>query len=254
MLTCGYALWIQIHGPLAEHGSPFPASPFRADLATFVTPSGELLLHTRASGAAAASYPARLPEYLGYLGWPLIVVLVAAAIRSWRVPQVRIAAITFAALEVFSLGGQAIRLAGVSYSGVLPWHWLQHLPVLSEMLPNRFAICAAGAAGAVLAFGLDRARSAVPGDQGGRNSGWRRWVPASVAVLVVLPLIPLPLQAAAVTPVPAGWHTAFGRLRLAPDAAVLVVPVPFEEAPQALRWQAETRRARLADRRLVHRA
>ena len=108
------------------------------------------------------------------------------------------------------------------------------------MLPNRFAICAAGAAGVVLAFGLDRARSAVPGDQGGRNSGWRRWVPASVAVLVVLPLIPLPLQAAAVTPVPCRLHTAFARLRLAPDAAVLVVPVPFEEAPQALRWQAET--------------
>ena len=115
LVTCGYPLWVQFHGPLAEHGSPFPASPFRAHPGTFVTPSGELLLHTPASAAAAASYPARLPEYLGYLGWPLLVVLAVAAIGYWRRPQVRVAALTFAVLEIFSLGGQ---------HAWLPWHWL----------------------------------------------------------------------------------------------------------------------------------
>ena len=85
-VTCGYPLWVQFHGPLAEHGSPFPASPFRAHPAAFVTPSGELLLHTQASAAAAASYPARLPEYLAYLGWPLLAVLAVAAILAWRRP------------------------------------------------------------------------------------------------------------------------------------------------------------------------
>lgn len=228
LVTCGYPLWVQFHGPLAEHGSPFPASPFRAHPSTFVTPSGELLLHTPASAAAAASYPARLPEYLGYLGWPLLVVLAVAAIGYWRRPQVRVAALTFAVLEIFSLGGQ---------HAWLPWHWLAHLPVLSEMLPNRFALLADGAAAALLAFGLDQARATVR-DRGWR--GWRAWIPAVVAVTAVLPLIPLPLPVTTAAAVPAGWQTAFSRLRLAPDAPVLVVPVPYEEAAQALRWQADT--------------
>ena len=228
LVSCGYPLWVQFHGPLAEHGSPFPASPFRAHPAMFVTPSGELLLHTRASAAAAASYPARLPEYLAYLGWPLLIVLAAAAILFWRAPQVRVAALTTAVLEIFSLGGQ---------HAWLPWHWLAHLPVLSELLPNRFALLADGAAAAVLAFGLDQARAAVA-DRGW--PGWLRWVAPVVAVLAVLPLIPLPLPVTTAAPVPAGWRTAFTRLRLAPGAPVLVVPVPYEEAPQALRWQADT--------------
>ena len=225
LVSCGYPLWVQFHGPLAEHGSPFPASPFRALPATFVTPSGELLLHTQASAAAAASYPARLPEYLAYLGWPLLVVLAVAAIRYWRVPQVRVAALTLAVLEILSLGGQ---------HAWLPWHWLVHLPVLSEMLPNRFAILADGAAAAVLAFGLDQARAGL------RGRGWLSWVPAGVVVLAAAPLIPLPLPVTTVSAVPAGWQTTFARLRLAASAPVLVVPVPYEEAAEALRWQAGT--------------
>ena len=193
-----------------------------------MTPSGELLLHTPASAAAAASYPARLPEYLAYLGWPLLAVLAVAAIGYWRRPQVRVAALTFAVLEIFSLGGQ---------HAWLPWYWLAHLPALSEMLPNRFALLADGAAAALLAFGLDQARAAVR-DRGWR--GWRAWTPAVVAAAAVLPLIPLPLPVTTTAPVPAGWQTAFSRLRLTPDAAVLVVPVPDEDAPQALRWQADT--------------
>ncbi len=151
-----------------------------------------------------------------------------AAIGYWRRPQVRVAALTFAVLEIFSLGGQ---------HAWLPWHWLAHLPVLSEMLPNRFALLADGAAAALLAFGLDQARATVR-DRGWR--GWRAWIPAVVAVTAVLPLIPLPLPVTTAAAVPAGWQTAFSRLRLAPDAPVLVVPVPYEEAAQALRWQADT--------------
>jgi len=225
IVTCGYPLWVQFHGPLAEHGSPFPASPFRALPGAFVTPSGELLLHTQASAAAAASYPARLPEYLAYLGWPLLAVLAVAAILCWRLPQARVAAVTFAVLEILSLGGQ---------HAWLPWHWLVRLPVLSELLPNRFALLADGAAAALLAFGLDRARAMA------RDRGWPAWLPGVLAAAAVLPLIPLPLPVTGTAPVPAGWQATFSRLRLAPGAPVLVVPVPYEKAPEALRWQADT--------------
>lgn len=240
LLVCGRALWVQFRGPLSAHGSWEPLSDYNysSHLGDFVTPPGGLLFHTQASAAAAATRgPNFLGEYLAYLGWPLLVVLLVAAVRFWRDPRVRAAAVTWAVLEVFSLGGESRTYLGVHFpGGLLPWHWLQGVPPLSPILPDRFAVLAAGAAAAVLAFSLDQARSAVPD-----RSGWpRRSLPIAIAVLALLPQTPLPMQAGAVPPVPAGWQAAFARLRLAPDARVLVVPVPFSHQPEVLRWQADT--------------
>jgi hypothetical protein len=237
LVICGPALWVQFHGPLGQHGSPWKPDDFASHLAGFVTPSGGLLFHTRASAEAAAASPSRLPEYLAYLGWPLLAVLVVAAIRFWRDAKVRASAVTFALLEIFSFGGSSGVFLGLRYPGeLLPWHWLERLPVLGEILPDRFAMLADGAAAAVLAFSLDLACSGAP-----HTAGWRRrsW-PSVVAVLAILPLIPLPIQAAPVTPVPAGWRATFAMLRLPPNAPVLVVPVPYSHRPEALRWQAST--------------
>ena len=225
LVICSYALWVQFHGTLSQHGSPWITSSFTSHPANWVTPSGNLLFHARASAAAAATVSSPLPDYLGYLGWPLLVVLIAAAIRYWRDPKVRATAVTWAVLELFSLGGDADRF--------LPWHWLQGLPVLGQVLPDRFAIVADGMAAAALAFSLDRARPAP------EAADWqRRSLPFAVAVLALLPLIPLPMKAGAAPPVPVGWQAAFARL--GPDARVLVVPVPYSHNSEAMRWQADT--------------
>ncbi len=234
LLICGRAVWTQFGGSLAEHYVPrltHYTSFLSAHPGVFVTPPGDLLFHTSASAASAASYPSHLSEYLAYLGWPLLAVLVAAAICYRRHPRIRIMAVTFAVLELLSLGG-SYRYAGP----FLPWHWLQGLPVFSQLIPDRLAILADGAAAAVLAFALDRARSgAAPGPN------WRReHLATAIAVLAVLPLTPLPFRVAPLTPVPAGWQAAFTRLRLAPGARVLVVPIPDSHFTQAMRWQADT--------------
>jgi hypothetical protein len=234
LLISGYALWVQFRGPLHEH-SVLPARRIRDVLGLFVDPSGNLLFHTSASAQIVAAFPLRLPEVLYYLGWPLIIVLVAAAIRFWRDPRVRAAAVSCLVLELYSLGAVSLPIRGFRLSGsFLPYHWLQGLPGLAQLMPGRLCLLAAGAAGAVLAFSLDRARSLVPRDQ-----GWLRWIPAAVAVLAVLPLIPLPYQTNPVPAVPAGWQQAFARLRLAPDASVLVVP-GFVEHSEVMHWQADT--------------
>jgi hypothetical protein len=237
LLICGRGLWVQLFGPLAQHGSWETAGTFTSHLGTFVTPPSTVLFHTHASPTLAASGAGYLPEYLAYLGWPLLVLLVAATIGYWREPKIRIMGLTWAVLEVLSLGGQSRKVHGLLYpGGLLPWHWLQSLPGIGAVLPDRFSILADGAAAAVLAFSLDRARSAVPD----RARWWRRSLPAAVAVLALLPLVPLPLETGAVSPVPAGWQATFTRLRLAQDAPVLIVPVPYSHLPEPLRWQADT--------------
>jgi hypothetical protein len=234
LLICGHALWVQFRGPLHEH-SVLPGS-WSGNLAFFVDPSGNLVFRTAASAAVVTNTYLGIPEVLAYLGWPLIAVLLAGTIGFWRDPRVRAAGVTCAVLELCSLGGGALTIRGFRLSGsFLPYHWLQGLPTMAQVLPDRFCILGAGAAGAVLAFSLDRARSAAP-----HARLWRRSVPAAVAALALLPLVPRPYQAAPVSPVPAGWREAFSRLRLAPDARALVIPVPEIRHTQPLRWQADT--------------
>ena len=232
LVIAGHALWVQFHGPLTERG----AAEFfwSTNLSFFVSPTGNVLFHTSASALAAEHTHLGTPEVLAYLGWPLLAAAALATILFWRDARLRAAAITFVVLELFSLGaGSQPYVSGK----LLPWHWLAGLHGLSSLLPDRFAILADGAGAALLAFALDRARAAV------RDRGWGRraaWVPAVVAVLAVVPLIPLPYQTAPVSAVPAGWQAAFARLRLEPDAPVLVVPIPNVGHTMAMRWQADT--------------
>src|SRR6185369_5784063 len=221
---------------------------------SFVVPSSYQLIHTAGSAAAAARYQGSLPEYLGYLGWPLVVVLAGAAIACWRRLPARAAAVACLVLGVFSLGGTLL-FGGHHHPAIkLPWYWLQSLPLLESALPDRFSLLADGAAAALLAFAVDAAVPAFAAFAARRvprlgprlglarlAAGWR---PAAVvmaaAVLAVLPIVPKPLPVAAATPVPTGWSAAFAALRLPPSASVLVVPVPMSTFTEPLRWQADT--------------
>jgi len=244
LVICGYALWIQFAGPLTEHGSPYPNAKFGNSLGAFVNPPAGLLLHTTASAAYAVSHRADSGEYLAYLGWPLLILLALATIRYWRDLRVRAAGVTWAVLELLSMGGDG---------SLLPFHWLQGLPLLVEMLPDRLSILADGAAAAVLAFALDLARASAQRPVGSQRTAGpmhlagrplagplRSGLPVAIAVLALLPLIPRPVPATPVATAPAGWGTVFTRLHLSPQARVLVVPAPYSHQAVAMRWQADT--------------
>lgn len=241
LVSCGYPLWVQFHGPLAQHGSPWQVRRFYNRPASFVVPPGTMLFHQQSTVAALARHPLRVNEYLGYLGWPLLAVLALAAIWQWRDRRVRATALTFALLELFSLGGGH----GLPVPAwLLPWHWLGRLPVASQILPGRFSIVADGAAAAVVAFSLGNAwaarsgTAAEPDGAGPGRAGWlRRGLPVALAAAALVPLIPLPLHVARVEQAPAGWRAAFARLHLVPADRVLVVP---PRPRQMLRWQSET--------------
>jgi hypothetical protein len=247
LLLAGYALWVQFFGPLTQSGSSFLPDFYKNDLTGFVTPSGYLLFHTAASAAAAASYQGGAPEYLAYLGWPLIGFLAVAALACWRQPAVRAAAVTLAVVELLSLGGHPL-VGGTVQPGVtLPWYWLEGLPVIGTALPDRLSIVADGVAAALLALAMDRARAWPARGPSARwaQARWARarWlapVATAAAVVACLPLIPRPLPAADTAPVPAGWSAAFTALHLPAHARVLVVPVPTATLTSALRWQADT--------------
>ncbi len=248
-VIAGYPLWVQFFGPLRQHGSPFTLDYFKNDLSSFVVPSSYQLFHTASSAAAAARYQGSLPEYLGYLGWPLVVVLAGAAIACWRRLPARAAAVAWVVLGVFSLGGTLLFGWHHHPAIKLPWYWLQGLPLLESALPDRFCLVADGAAAALLAFAVDAAVPVFAAFAARHrclglprlSAGWRPAVVVlAAAVLAALPIVPKPLPVAAAVPVPHGWSAAFAALRLPPSASVLVVPVPMSTFTEPLRWQADT--------------
>jgi hypothetical protein len=255
LVIAGYPLAVQFLGPLRQHGSPFTTDFFKNDLSAFVVPSSHQLIHTAGSAAAALRFQGDLPEYHGYLGWPLIAVLMLAAVLGWRRLPVRAAAVTCAVLGVFSLGG-TLMFGGHEHPAIkLPWYWLQSLPLLNAALPDRFSLVADGTAAALLAFAVDAAIPAFAalaarprhlGRPPGLGLPWLAagWRPAAVvlagAFLAVLPIVPAPLAANTANPVPPGWTAAFAALRLPPSASVLTVPIPMSTFTEPLRWQAGT--------------
>jgi hypothetical protein len=236
LIVCGYPLWAQFFGPLHQHGSAFTPDFYKNDITGFVVPSQMLFFHTAPSAAAAAAFQGGIPEYLAYLGWPLLIVLAVIAVCFWRHPAVRATAVTFAVLEVLSLGGTLLAAGRDHQSVLLPWHWLGSLPLLDVALPNRFSIVADGAAAALLAFGVDLARR-LPRAAPAR---WGHALVTAGAVLAVLPIVPRPLPGSAATPVPAGWSASLAALRLPAGARVLVVPIPTPTFTEPMRWQADT--------------
>jgi hypothetical protein len=237
----GYALWMQFFGPLRGSGSPFTPDYFKNDLAGFVQPSAQEWLHTSRS-AAFATAQGNLPEYLAYLGWPLLILLLVLAVAFWRSLVVRVTAVVFVLLSVLSLGG-TLKADGHEHSWLkLPWYWVQTLPVSGSVLPDRFSIVAGVAAASLLAFGIDAWRrlpvTGLPRVRAGL-ARVRAAVPA-LALIAVLPLVPRPLPADTAAPLPPGWQATFTALRLPEGASVLVVPIPTATLTQPLRWQADT--------------
>ncbi len=235
-IVAGYPLWVQFFGPLREQGSPFTPDYFKNDVAGLVQPSSYLLFHTPDSAAFAASSRDLLPEYLAYLGWPLLIVAAVAAVLFWRVLAVRAAAVAFVVLDVFSLGG-TLMADGHDHQAIkLPWYWLQTLPVSGSVIPDRYSIIADGAVAALLAFSFDAARRRW----GEALAGHGRGIVLGVALVAVLPLVPRPLPPAPTSAVPAGWSATFADLKLPAGASVLVLPLATSPFTEPLRWQADT--------------
>jgi hypothetical protein len=227
LLICAYGLWTQFRGPLTEHGTPWSISKYGNTLGAFVNPQAQLVFHTASSAAYAASHNATSAEYLAYLGPPLLILVAGVTIWYWRDLRVRSAGVIWVVLEALSLGVNG---------PLLPFHWLQGLPLLGDTFPSRMSILADGAAAAVLAFGLDLARSSVPRTA----SPLRRAAPVVVALLAIAPLLPRPVAAIPGARVPVGWDAVFTRLHLSPNASALVVPLPYSQQGEAMLWQADT--------------
>jgi len=243
VILAGYPVWTQFAGPLTQHGSPYLIDYYKNDLYGLVEPSRLQLVHTQGTAAFASQFPGGLAEYLGYLGWPMLVVLAWAAGSLWRVLAARVLAVAFVVLEVFSLGGTLLADGHVHGWLKLPWYWLEGLPLASSAIVDRFSIVADGCAAALLALAADAAWRAVT--RASESGPARRPLLARLAIgaavcVAVVPMLPAPLPTSAVEGVPPGWTQVLTALRVPAGGGVLTVPLASGAYPTPMRWQADT--------------
>src|SRR5262249_57444496 len=130
--------------------SPVRVAFVEADLRGFYVPSGLLWLTTPGSSAFAAAYGGGAPEYLAYLGIPLLIVAPLTGLARIADPRARLLLGTGAVFALFSLGGTL--LDNGHQTGVhLPWGAVEGWPVFGSALPDRFAVVVALAVGGLLA-------------------------------------------------------------------------------------------------------
>jgi hypothetical protein len=224
LTIAGYPLWFQLYGPLAQHGSPLLQDYTKNDLSELVTPSQMMLLHTHHSAATALAIAPNKEEYLGYLGWPLLVVLVIATIMLWRNLPARVAAITAGASIVFSLG-EHLKFHGHQTHVPMPWELAMHLPLAGDVAVARFALFTPLAVAAVLAIALTQVQL-------------HRYAAIVVALAVMVPLVPLPFSTANVATAPAAVVAATKNVQ--PGSTVMVLPFPDANFTDPMRWQGDT--------------
>jgi hypothetical protein len=237
LLLCGHALLVQFRGPLTETGSPWHLGHYWIDPLDFVTAPNAVLLHGHFRHFIVATHQWPV-ETMGYLGWPLLILVIGAMIVFWGDLRIRIAGVAFLLMEWLGIGNHRIVVHGVHYPAqLLPWHWLVRIPVLNQVLPNRFPILADGLAAVVLVCALDRVLAAIP-----ERRAWRIPAAAAAVALILLPIVPRPVPAISVLAPPAGWHSALDKLHLRPGASVLVLPFNADITTRAnpMEWQALT--------------
>jgi hypothetical protein len=250
LVLCARGLWVQFHGVAPKTAAATVTILYNGRMTNlgtwpyaFITPANTVLLHSSGTAYSAANYPQPTPEYLAYLGIFLIVVLIAAIIYYWRNLYVRVAGITCIVLEWFGLGAKPMVPGSHTLpSFLLPWQFVQHLPVVSGMVPDRLCILADAGAAAVLAFALDLSRG--EGSWFARNFKNGAAVATGVAIVALLPVFPAPYGVGATNPQPAGWDSTFQSLHVTSTDRVLLAPYPWGGEAQVMRWQADNNNPR----------
>jgi hypothetical protein len=214
-VLAGPALAYQLLGPQHVHGAVVSAGRYVDDAAGFVIPSSLQWLSTAAARHRTSGFSGFDGEYGGYLGIPLIALLVWAA---WRLRR-RALPVGLALLLLCAalLGlGPHLRVLGHDTGILLPWSVPGHLPLLEDVVPDRFNLFVWAAVAGLIVLLIDdlRARPVL----GRRSAG------LAACALALVPIVPA-LTPAELVRVPPVLASAAAFHRVLPQArSVLVVP------------------------------
>uniref|UniRef100_UPI0020240E41 hypothetical protein n=1 Tax=Frankia sp. CiP1_Cm_nod2 TaxID=2897161 RepID=UPI0020240E41 len=221
-----WPLATQFFGPQRVHGSIQPPDVAVSDLLTFVTPTPLQAFGPDFAVRESLTFTGNAVEVSGYLGLPLLALLLFIAVRLRRNRLVALCVPLAAAAAVLSLGPH-LHVGGHNTGIPLPWRVLELGPVLHNALPSRLSLYVALAAGIMIAIWLDQARPPRI-----------RAITVGVSVAALVPLVPASLLA--FSPATPAFFTGPRVSNALPEGSTaLVVPYPYPQQNVAMLWQAQ---------------
>ena len=196
-----------------------------ADLLNYVIPTRRTWLRPAGAEAITDRFTGSGAEHGAYLGIPLLVLVIIAAVPAFRRPVLRgrlWLVSVLVCLVVLSLGTR-VKVAG-HVVGIGPWTALARIPVLGSALPVRLTMYVALLAALLIAFALADRRSAL------------RWSLAVLGIIAILPNLGLP-QWSSDVPRPQFFARNAQTSYLTADSTALVLP--YGPAGWSMLWQAQ---------------
>jgi hypothetical protein len=234
LLLLGYPLYVQFFGPQSYVSLARSTRAYGADLASFVTFSGQSLA---GDPATAAPLTQNASEENAFFGWPLVVLVVALVWwlrRSAVVLGMAAAGLLFAVMSF----GPHLRLHGRETGIPSVWAVLQDVPVLASVVPTRWALATAPIIGVLLALGC--ARAGRLSRQNPEAAGPIRFATVTILAMALLPIAPLRISVEPLAPTPAFITAGTWRQYVTGGRSVVPLPLPASTYPDPLRWSAET--------------
>jgi hypothetical protein len=212
-LFAGPALLYQFFGPQHVRGAVVSSGRYVNDLAGFFIPNSLQWLSTAGSRHLTGGFSGYDGEWGSYLGVPLIALLVWAG---WRLRRRALPIVLFLiCAAVFSLGPH-LRVLGQDTGIFLPWVFPNHLPLLEDVVPDRFNLFIWLALATLLVLLIDDLRTRPP-------FGHPFWGMAACAMALV-PILP-DLTPSELVNVPTVVSNAAAFRRAMPKAeTVLITP------------------------------
>ena len=242
-VVLAYPAWVTLGGPQHIVGSiqPHPQQ-FRADLVAPVVP-GQLQRIAPSSALATSSHfeSGDLAENGSYLGLPLLLIFVIGVVALRRRRFVLVAGLMALATFVLSLGSHLVVSGTPDINGatglLLPEVLINHLPLLKNAQPSRYALFTTLFVALVLASVLDATYQGLRRHVCHRTSAM---VAGALGLVALLPLLPAWPYAAGATSVPAYFTS--GAVRAVPAGSVaMLYPYPGWAVDGSLPmiWQAD---------------
>lgn len=179
-----YPLSVQLGGAQRVTGSLHPHNVFVLDLLSLVVPGPRQQLSPDSANDLATHYTG-LGEIGGYIGLPLLVLVVFVLLRYRSDRLVQVAGLLLGGVTLLALGPR-LHVAGHSLPVRLPWVVPQRLPLFESILPARLAVIMFLLLGLLLAVFVDR----FP--RGSRGNGLALAVIVAAALVPLLPSLPYP--------------------------------------------------------------
>jgi hypothetical protein len=222
-----YPLWMQFAGHQSVPDGPFSPHYFHADLASFPAFSPLSVAGSTDSLRLSTGYT----ELNTFLGWPLLLVTVAAVIRLRRNAVAVACGAAALVMALLSLGPE-IFIDGHETGIPGPFRLLQGLPLVNGALPMRFALAAVPLIAVILVYLVRPTGQSI------------KAVRIGVPVLVLAslaPLLPKPLPTVERPPIPKFYSEGYWT-SCAPEGGVIVpVPLATPPAPEPMRYAVATR-------------